>query len=706
MLVKRTLILFSASLLNIAVMARTFSPSDLIQLARPGVPVTSPSGALAVYAQSEYSIAEAKTKRSLYLLDIEKDSVQELTKPSFDTADSEPFFLDDSHVAYFHHDSESKEEVDQVFVLDLNNKEEGPYQLTSFPISFGNLKYNSKRKLLAFSAAVYNDDGTLEGTLKKDKEIKENKKDTALVFDELMVRHWDTYVAEKKNNIFVIDLSVIDKKYKITSEPINLLKGTGLESPTFPQGDASDYEISPDASQIAFLSKINTRDNAWQTSAHIYTVATSGKEEPVAVNKDINAASSSPHYTSSGLLVYFQMFTPQYEADRNRIIVYNPETKERKTIADSWDVSPHEVTSSSDSKTLYVTADHQGHNKIFSVDLETEKVDTLTEKHSAAGLAVLPSGNIFCGISSMNYPVAPHVVNVSNKEIKPLAIESKLAENLKSITFSEPEEFRFTGALDEEVHGWYLKPTNFEEGKKYPVAFIIHGGPQGAISSSWSTRWNPQIYSGAGYAVVAINFHGSTGYGQNFTDSIGKNWGSYPFQDLEAGLDYILEKHSYLDPERVAGLGASYGGYSINWINGHSKKFKVLVNHDGVFSTTQVYYSTDELYFAEKEFGGSPIQPENRETYEKWSPSNYVQNWKTPTLVIHGGKDYRLTTCEGLATFTALQRQGVPSRFLYFPDENHWVLKPANSLRWHKEVLDWIEKYTSEEEASPLRIQE
>lgn len=379
------------------------------------------------------------------------------------------------------------------------------------------------------------------------------------------------------------------------------MKNTGLESPTFPQGDAGDFAISPDASQIAFLTKINTRDNAWQTSAHIYTVATSGKEQPVAVNKDIAAASSSPHYTSSGLLVYFQMLTPQYEADRNRIIVYNPETKERKTIAESWDSSPHEVVSSSDSKTLYVTAEQKGYNKIFSIDLETEKIDTLTEEKYAAGLTVLPSGNIFYGVSSMKHPIAPHVLNVSNKEVKPLAIESKLAEELKSIKFADPEIFKFTGALNEEVQGWYLKPTDFEEGKKYPVAFLIHGGPQGAWLDNWSTRWNPQIYASAGYAVVTVNFHGSTGYGQNFTDSIGRNWGSHPFHDLEAGLDYILEKYSYLDSERVAGLGASYGGYSVNWINGHSNKFKVLVNHDGVFSTTQVYYTTDELYFAEKE---------------------------------------------------------------------------------------------------------
>ncbi|KAI9480368.1 MAG: Alpha/Beta hydrolase protein [Benjaminiella poitrasii] len=682
MLIKSKLVFLAASLM--VVIAEKFTPSDLVQLPRPTAPTTSPNGALAVYVQSAYNISEAKSIRNLYLLNIKENRVEELTKPSLDTADSDPFFLDDSHIAYFHHDAKS-EGIDQLYVIDLDDRQKSSYRLTDFPIPFGNVKYNVKHKLLAFSASVYNDDSTLEDTFEKDKQLKESKKDTALVFDELMVRHWDDYVKEKKNNIFVVRLTFNDKKYQIDEKPINLLKETKLESPGFPLGDASDYDISPDATQLAFLSKITSKDNAWQTSAHIYTVSTSGSEKPIAINEDIPAASSNPHYTSSGSLVYLQMFTPQYESDRNRIVVYDPQTKDRKLIAEKWDSSPHEITSSPDAKTLYVTAEQEGRNKIFAINIETEAIETLTEENYATSLNVLPSGDIFYSVSSMKHPLLPHLLDVSTKKIKPLTVEPSLAKKLDSIDFSEPEDIRFVGAKDEQVHGWYLKPAGFEEGKKYPVAFLIHGGPQGAWDDNWSTRWNPQIFAGAGYAVVAINFHGSTGYGQAFTDSIGNNWGSHPFYDLETGLDYILKKYTYLDAERVAGLGASYGGYMINWINGHSDKFKVLVNHDGTFSTTQVYYTTDELYFPEKEFAGSPIHPEGRDNYEKFSPANYVQNWKTPTLVIHGGHDFRLTLGESLSTFTALQRQGVPSRLVYFPDESHWVLKPANSLRWHKE---------------------
>jgi dipeptidyl aminopeptidase/acylaminoacyl peptidase len=298
-------------------------------------------------------------------------------------------------------------------------------------------------------------------------------------------RHWDAYVTEKKNNIFVVDLAIIDRRYKVSSEPINLLRKTGLESPGLSQGDASDFDISADASQIAFVSKSTKKDSAWQSSAHVYIVSTSGKEEPIAINKYIPAASSSPHFTSSGLLVYFQMLTPQYEADRNRIVVYNPKTQEQKTIAESWDSSPHEVASSADSKFLYVTAEQQGRNKIFRIDLETESVEALTGEKYAAGLKVLPSGNIFYGVSSMNHPVSPHVLDVSTKEIYPLAIESGLAKKLESIDLADPEEIKFTGALEQEVHGWYLKPANYRKGERYPVVVMIHGGPRSAESDSW-----------------------------------------------------------------------------------------------------------------------------------------------------------------------------------------------------------------------------
>jgi dipeptidyl aminopeptidase/acylaminoacyl peptidase len=256
---------------------------------------------------------------------------------------------------------------------------------------------------------------------------------------------------------------------------------------------------------------------------------------------------------------------------------------------------------------------------------------------------------------------------------------------------STPDEFYFTGALRERVQAWILKPVGFEEGKKYPVAFIVHGGPQGAVEDHFHYRWNPQVFTGAGFAVIAINFHGSTGFGQAFTDSISGDWGGKPFEDLMMGLDHALANYAWLDGERVAALGASYGGWMINWINGHTNRFKCLVNHDGGFDEFANYFTTEELWFPEWEFKGVPWQ--NPALFDKFSPSRYVANWQTPTLVIHGARDYRLIDAEGIATFTALQRRGIPSQLLYFPDENHWVLKPRNSIVWHDTIFRWLDRW-------------
>ena len=265
------------------------------------------------------------------------------------------------------------------------------------------------------------------------------------------------------------------------------------------------------------------------------------------------------------------------------------------------------------------------------------------------------------------------------------------AARLQAAEMSRPEEFWFKGAGDDRVHGWILKPIGFQEGRKYPVAFLVHGGPQGSWEDHFHYRWNPQAYAGAGYVVIAINFHGSTGFGQAFTDAIRKNWGGAPYEDLMKGLDHAIATYPFIDSDRVGALGASYGGYMINWIAGHTDRFKCLVSHDGEFDTRTSFYTTEELWFPEWENGGTPWDPGT--TYERWSPALSVANWKTPMLVIHGARDFRLPETEGFSVFTALQRRGIPSKLLYFPDENHWVLKAKNSILWHDTVIDWLDRW-------------
>jgi dipeptidyl aminopeptidase/acylaminoacyl peptidase len=268
-------------------------------------------------------------------------------------------------------------------------------------------------------------------------------------------------------------------------------------------------------------------------------------------------------------------------------------------------------------------------------------------------------------------------------------------DRLAAIVFGEPEQFSFASAGGEMVYGWLIKPAGWERGRKYPLAFLIHGGPQGSFNNEFHYRWNPQVYAGAGYAVVIIDFHGSTGYGQAFTDAIRHDWGGKPLIDLQMGLDFVTARHGWIDGKRACALGASYGGFMINWIAGvWPEAFRCLVNHDGIFDQRMMYYGTEELWFPEWEQGGPYWQV--HETYEKWNPAIYVDRWKTPMLVVHGGLDYRVPDNQGVATFNALKRRGIPSRFLYFPDEDHFVLKPHNSLLWHDTVLAWLDRWLRE----------
>jgi dipeptidyl aminopeptidase/acylaminoacyl peptidase len=293
-------------------------------------------------------------------------------------------------------------------------------------------------------------------------------------------------------------------------------------------------------------------------------------------------------------------------------------------------------------------------------------------------------------MDSLTSPTELYALDTGNTRPRQLTRFSE--PQLRDVEMGEFEQFSFTGAGQEPVYGYVVKPAGFQAGKKYPVAFLIHGGPQGSFGNHFHYRWNPQTYAGQGFAAVFIDFHGSTGYGQAFTDSIAGDWGGAPLTDLQLGLDAALQRYDFLDGEKVCALGASYGGYMINWIAGNwPDRFRCLVNHDGIFDQRMMYYTTEELWFPEWEFGGPYF--ENAADYERHNPVNFVDRWQTPMLVIHGQLDYRVPVTQGIATFTALQQRGIPSRFLYFPDENHWVLKPENSVQWHHEVNHWLHQY-------------
>ncbi|KAI8148233.1 Alpha/Beta hydrolase protein [Fennellomyces sp. T-0311] len=585
--------------------------------------------------------------------------------------------------------------VTQIYVRNIASQGD-PYQLTQFPIAFSNVKYNAKKQLLTFFAQVYPGKPTLKGTKLQDDELKTTIKDSGMIFEHLPVRFWNTFLTGKRVSIFSVQLEISGGHYTIPGEPRNLLAGTNLGPAPTPFGGLSTYDISPDGEELAFVTMVATPDSAWKSLTQVYIIPLDGNSPSFAVSADIPASSSSPKYAPSGTLAYLQMLVPGNPVDRARIVLYDGST--RKYLAKSWDRSPSELAFSPDSSKVYAVAEEYGRKKIFSIDVATEQITTLINDYAASGISVLPSGKLVFSVNSMQFPNTVHVLDIDTGDSKSMGFSSALDRGLSGIVFGKQEEFEFTGVLGDQVHGWLIKPPTFREGAKCPVLLMIHGGPQAAWDDTWSPVTNPQVFASAGFAIVAINYHGSTGYGQKFSDSIEKNWGSHPYHDLEKGLDFVLKTYSFLDSDRIAAYGESFGGYMVNWINGHSNRFKCLVNYDGVFSPASAYYTLDVLGFFEYQFGGVPFDKPGHTVYEQWSPANFLQNWRTPTLVVHSGHDYRLADSQGLSTFTALQRQKIPSRLLYFPDEGHFVLKPANSLRWYKEVIQWITKWTQQEE--------
>jgi len=380
-----------------------------------------------------------------------------------------------------------------------------------------------------------------------------------------------------------------------------------------------------------------------------------------------------------------------FEADQKQLILYERSTGKRKNLTERVDFSINDYLWTHDSKTITFNADDKGNESLFKLEVGSGKVDIVIDKGYNHSLRILPDGNSLIFVrESINQPAEIYRIDQSEKKLKKLTATND--EKLSLIEMNPKEDFWFEGAAGAKVHGFIVKPAGFDPSKKYPMILLVHGGPQGQWGDQFHYRWSAQMFASRGCVAVLINPRGSTGYGQKFTDEISGDWGGKPYEDLMKGVEHVLKTYAYLDGNRVAAAGASYGGYMINWIAGHTTRFRCLVSHDGTFDMRSMYGTTEELWFPEWEFKGTPYQ--NPELYEKWSPSKFASKFKTPMLVVHGQLDYRLDVSEGFQLFTALQRQGVKSKMLYFPDEGHFVAKPANAELWYKTVLDWIEENT------------
>jgi dipeptidyl aminopeptidase/acylaminoacyl peptidase len=468
------------------------------------------------------------------------------------------------------------------------------------------------------------------------------------------------------------------------------MKGVDADCPLKPFGGVEDFSISPDGRRVVFsMKKPMGSAEAWSTNDDIWLVPSDGSAAPQNLTAENEARDSQPVFSPSGKAVaYLAMQRPGYEADRYRVALLDLDKGSKRILTERWDRSPASLGWARQGRSLWVTADHYGQQSIFAIDARTGKERLWVRDGTNRAPMEADRGLVFVR-DTLTSPADLWTVGVAGG--KPKRLTEMNRDRLAAVSFGQPEQFTFRGAKGDEIYAYLVKPVDFDPAQKFPVAFLIHGGPQGSFGNNFHYRWNPQTYAGAGYAALMIDFHGSTGYGQAFTDAINRDWGGAPYEDLMKGLDAALARYGWLDGDRVCALGASYGAYMVNWIAGNTDRFKCLVAHDGNLDERMAYFDTEELWFPEWERGGTPW--DNPEGYAKHNPIELVKNWKTPTLVVHGALDYRVVDTQGLSVFTALQRKGIPSRLLYFPDENHWVLKPANSILWHDTVLGWLDQW-------------
>jgi dipeptidyl aminopeptidase/acylaminoacyl peptidase len=468
--------------------------------------------------------------------------------------------------------------------------------------------------------------------------------------------------------------------------------GVRGDVPSKPFGGEEDYAFSRDGSRLVFSARLADRSEPWSTNFDLYEVAADGSGAARNLTVDNPAWDAQPVFLANGDLAWLAMERPGFEADRFKVMLRSARDGKLRALTGDWDRSVGHLGASFDGKRLLATADDIGQVALFEIDPATGVRTRLVGEGQVQAFAPAAQG-VVVAWASLGSPPDLHL---AARGKAPARLTSVNGDLLGARELAASEQFSFAGAEGTTVHGYVMKPQGWTPGKKYPIAFIVHGGPQVSFANHWSWRWNPQVYAGAGYGVVFIDFHGSPGYGQKFTDSISQDWGGKPLVDLQKGLEAALAKYDWLDGDRACSLGASYGGFMQNWIAGNwPDRFRCIVNHAGIFDQRTMYYTTEELWFTEWENGGPYYA--NPQVHEKFNPADHVTKWKTPMLVIHGALDYRVPYSQGLATFTALQRQGVESRLLFFPDENHWILKPANSLLWHAEVIGWLDGHLKDD---------
>ncbi|KAI9758822.1 MAG: hypothetical protein M4579_002836 [Chaenotheca gracillima] len=689
------------------VRATKFTPEVLLSAPRRSAATASYDGSLLLYTVSTYSFESHSKSAEIRIYDPRAGQSTLFTN---DPNASEPTWFGKGTDFMFLKSNEDG--TTSLHVGDASNASKESYVFSTLNGPVSNLKIkelgdNNMAVVVSGNAAR---DGKLFNPQKAKKPISTGK-----VFTSLFVRQWDHYVTPNRSTLWYATFENCIKDaakpayYKLSSPGfVNVLKGSRLETPIGPFGGTDNFDVS--SSGILFVAKDPDVNAAGSTKSDPYFIPLSSINETGSIGpkmisvKGLEGASSCPTFSPNGKsAVYLRMKDQEYESDKNRIILV-PDVQDLSGAIEimasedgqgAWSLSPSSISWAGDGQDLLATADFEGRGALYTIPAKLAAVPQIIwNKGSVTAISpfLIGSNKLLVSTSSLVDNSFWFVLDPAYPDIT-YNISSN--SNFGKTFGLSPEQFSeiwYDGAEGKKVHALVMKPSNFDERNKYPLCYLVHGGPQGAWQDNWSTRWSPAVFAEQGYVVVAPNITGSTGYGQDFVDRIKGQWGGYPYEDLVKGFEHIQDNIPYVDTERSVCLGASYGGFATLWIQGQplGRKFKALVTHDGVFSTLN-QYTSDELWFPNHDFEGTPW--ENRAGYEKWDPSRFTKNWETPHLIIHNELDYRLPISEGLAAFNVLQQRGVESKFLMFPDENHWVLKPENSLHWHVEVLNWINHY-------------
>jgi len=673
-----TMAVFLLSACSVASANHALTFEDLVKLQRISDPQISPDGRWIAYVVGVPDLAANRTDRHIWLVPSAGGEAHQLTRGT--GADTRPRWSPDSKSLAF---ISARGGSSQIWIVPVDGGE--ARQLTSLSTEADGVTWAAKADTLLFTSNVYPDctDEACNG--RRMKEAVESKV-KALLIDELLYRHWDSWREGKYTHLFSVAAS--------GGAPRDLTPGA-YDSPTFSLGGPDGYAISPDGKEVCYTSNRSKGSAgqsaaAWTTNNDLYLVSADG-DEARNITSDNPGSDASPLYSPNGrYIAYTSQARNGYESDLIRLRVYDHETKKITDMAPGFDQWVNSFAWAPDNNTIYFTAPDHARQPVFKTSVSSPKVEKVLEG-SNDEVSVSPDGQcLVLTRSSLTQPQEVYRADTSGGAPTQLTHENDSL--LADLDMNSIELIDTKGALGAQIQNLLVKPPGFDASKKYPAIFLVHGGPQSAWDDVWSYRWNAQMFAAHGYVVLMTNFHGSTGYGQKFVEEISGDWGGAPFQDLMYAADY-LQSLPYVDRDRVGAAGASFGGYMINWIAGHTDRFKALVSHDGDYDDRSMAGETEELWFDEWEFHGLPWEKDSRALREKWSPSNFVQNIKSPMLLVQGGRDYRVPEGQAFQLFSALQRRGIPSKLLYFPDEGHWVLKPQNSQLWYKTVLGWLDQW-------------